>query len=66
MSMQDYVCNECGYTEEFIISFSLPKPEIPDVCPKCNKGKMEQKFSGKNIGFKCIGAGFHCNDYKNK
>ena len=67
MVIKDYVCNECGYTEEFIFSFSVKAPEIPEVCPKCGNGKLEYKFAlSTNVALNFIGEGFYCNDYGKK
>lgn len=56
MALKDYVCDKCGYTEEFIFSISLPKPAIPEVCPKCGQGKFEYKFNVSGISFDCPGG----------
>jgi rubredoxin len=57
MPMKDYKCDKCGYVEEFIFSTSLPKPEIPEVCPKCSEGKLVYEFSiGHHGGFDVIGG----------
>ena len=65
MAISDYVCSECGFTDEYMTGFSAPKAMLPpENCPKCSKGKMEKQFGyNKRIGFNFIGEGFYCNDY---
>ena len=46
MSWHDFKCNnpDCDYNEEYCLGGALKDP-IPDICPKCNKGKLEKQFS---------------------
>ncbi len=48
MGLHDFKCDneDCGFTDEYFTSMSLPQDmKCPEVCPKCNKGKMCQQFS---------------------
>jgi hypothetical protein len=50
--LNDYKCSECGFTDEYSTSPSVPKAmNPPEMCPKCNKGKMEKivSFSGQSF-----------------
>ena len=49
MAIYDYHCEnkECDFKDEFIVSPSI-KNMIPDVCPKCKKGKLEREFPMSN------------------
>jgi predicted nucleic acid-binding Zn ribbon protein len=55
----------CGFIDEYMVGLSAPTAmKVPNVCPKCQKGKMEPQFSlNKNVRLNFIGAGFYCNDY---
>ena len=58
MAIYDFKCSntECDYKDEFIISPSV-KDDIPEVCPKCEKGKLEKQFPNcKNVGVDVIGG----------
>jgi len=64
MPIFDFKCSKCGFQDEYIESFSVPKEmKAPKICPKCNEGEMEKQFSSKNIGIDFIGSGFFINDY---
>jgi len=47
MGLNDFTCEECGFTDEFYTNVgSLPKDMCPpEVCPKCGKGKMVKQFN---------------------
>lgn len=56
MPIFDYKCSECGFTDEYIVSPSVPKDmEAPMICPSCHKGKMEKQFSANNQSFDIVG-----------
>jgi len=39
----DFKCDSCDFQDEFIVSLSLPKEmAVPEICPKCGKGKLEK------------------------
>lgn len=66
MAINKYSCPDCGFIEEYIESFSVSKALWhPEVCPKCNKGKMEKVFDMKDGhgGFDIIGPGCWLNDH---
>ena len=56
--MTNYKCSECGFIGEYAIGKSIPKEmQIPEICPKCKKGKMEMQFSNcGNIGIDVVGG----------
>lgn len=57
MSLFDYRCNKCKFTNEYSTSPSVPKDmKPPKKCPKCKKGKMEQLFSATRQGIDVIGG----------
>ena len=57
MPILDYQCDKCGFKDEYIVSPSVPKAMLPpEVCPKCNEGKLERLFSPKGIGFDVPGG----------
>jgi putative FmdB family regulatory protein len=57
MPIFEYKCNECGYVEEFIESFSVSKENFhPNECPKCQKGKLERQFNVDNQTFDVKGG----------
>jgi len=65
MPINKYKCSDCEFTEEYVESFSTEKKLWhPEVCPKCNKGKLEKVFdlAGHSIGIDFIGPGFWIND----
>lgn len=68
MAMIDFKCLECGFVDEYMTGFSAPQNmKVSDICPKCNKGKMERQFSvSTNVALNFIGTGFYCNDYGKK
>lgn len=56
MPMYDFKCNVCTYKEEFIISPSVIDP-IPNICPKCKKGKLIKQFPDcHRVGVDVIGG----------
>ena len=65
MSMFDYKCKSCGFISEYMTGFSAPKDmKVPEKCPMCHEGLMEQQFPmSNNTCLKFIGSGFYCNDY---
>jgi putative FmdB family regulatory protein len=44
MSWHVFKCNSCGFSDEFVFGGAISDP-VPEVCPKCGKGKMEKQFS---------------------
>lgn len=66
MPIYTYKCTKCGFTDEFIESFSTSKENWhPENCPKCKEGKLEKVFdmAGHSIGIDFVGPGFYINDY---
>lgn len=66
MPINRYKCNECGFTEEYVESFSTSKESWhPENCPKCKEGKLEKVFdmAGHSIAIDFVGSGFYINDY---
>ena len=62
MPTYGYECRECGYRFEKMQSI---KADPLSVCPHCGKSALKRLLgTGGGIIFK--GAGFYCNDYKNK
>ena len=57
----DYKCDKCGFMDEYIDSISVAE-KPPEICPKCNEGKMEKQF-GFNGGIDFVGPGFYINDH---
>jgi hypothetical protein len=58
MPINTYVCSECNFKEEYIESFSVTKDKWhPEVCPNCERGKLEKVFDMENGhgGFDIIG-----------
>ena len=58
MPINTYKCNKCDFKEEYIESFSIKKENWhPEICPECNKGKLEKVFDYKNShgGFDIVG-----------
>jgi len=58
MAIYDYECNnsDCDFKNEYVKTFSFKDP-LPEVCPKCNKGKLEKQFPNcKNVGVDVIGG----------
>jgi len=56
MPNYDYKCNKCGFTDEYIIGKTMAEGKEPDVCPKCNEGKMERQFSPTKAEADVIGG----------
>lgn len=68
MPNNTYSCSLCGFKEEYIESFSTSKESWhPEICPKCNKGKLEKIFdmTDSKGGFDIIGS-CYINDYGKK
>ena len=66
MPMYDYECS-AGHNFEYKQSIkddALTKCQYVERKKKC--GKPCSRIISKNIGFRFIGSGFYCNDYKNK
>ena len=64
MPIVDFRCDKCGFTDEFLISFSVEGAIAPTKCDKCTDGVMERLFStGKTIGIDFVGPGFYINDH---
>ena len=62
MPTYGYECRECGYRFEKMQSI---KADPLSVCPHCGQSALKRLLgTGGGIIFK--GAGFYCNDYKNK
>ena len=62
MPTYEYECRKCGYRFE---KFQSMKDEPLKVCPKCENEALKRLLgTGAGVIFK--GAGFYCNDYKNK
>jgi len=61
--LDDYKCNECGFTDEY--STSIPSMMLPKdgICPECNKGVLERVYNFNGISFDLVGAGAFINDY---
>jgi len=58
MPIFNYKCDstECDFKEEYIESFSIPKENWhPEICPKCNKGKLEKQFDLSGQSFDLVG-----------
>ena len=63
MPTWDYLCDKCGYTNEYCTNASLPKEmKPPKKCPECGKGKMKKQFSVQGQSFDIIGS-CYMNDY---
>jgi predicted nucleic acid-binding Zn ribbon protein len=65
MPTNTYSCLECGFKEEYIEGAQISKENWhPEVCPKCEKGKLEKTFdlAGNSIGIDFVGPGFYIND----
>jgi putative FmdB family regulatory protein len=61
MPIYQYTCNACGYSNDYIESFSVSKENYhPDTCPNCGKGKMIREFdtSGQSFDVK-NGSSYH-------
>ena len=56
MAIREYKCTECDYTDEFIFSPSVVAPVIPEVCPKCGKGKLVYEFNPGKFSFDVVGG----------
>jgi len=53
----NYKCNNCGFTNEYTKSISVPKEmQPPKKCPKCKNGKMERQFSPQGQSFDVVGG----------
>jgi putative FmdB family regulatory protein len=67
MPIFEYKCNECGWKDEYIESFSISKENFhPDICPNCKKGKMEKQFNADNQTFDVKGgSSYHGSGKKN-
>lgn len=58
MPTNTYTCPECGFKDEYIEGDHVAKENWhPEVCPKCNKGKLEKVFDMSNSqgGFDIVG-----------
>jgi len=43
MAIREYKCPVCGFQNEYIESSSVSKTNWhPEICPKCNKSKLEK------------------------
>lgn len=65
MPTNTYKCSECDFQDEYVESFSTSRKNWhPEVCPQCNKGKLEKIFdmAGHSIGIDFVGPGFFIND----
>jgi len=51
----DFKCDNCGAVEEYIIGTHIQNDGIPEVCPKCNKGKLEKIYSCHGFNFDILG-----------
>ncbi|MFA5484901.1 MAG: zinc ribbon domain-containing protein [Candidatus Pacearchaeota archaeon] len=56
-----FKCDNCDFVNEYTLNYEKP----PEVCPKCNIGKLEKQFSPPTA-FDLIGPGFYINDYGKK
>jgi len=66
MPINTYKCDKCGFSDEYIESFSVSEDcKHPEKCPECKKGKMEKVFDMANGhgGFDIVGPGCYLNDY---
>ena len=64
MAIFDYKCKECGFTDEYFKSVSVPKDmQPPEKCPKC--GVEMERLSSFNCSFDIIGSCYE-NDYGKK
>ena len=50
---------DCGKEEEYLLSFSEPKPK---TCPHCKKESLELQIGGSSFHLK--GDGWYVTDYK--
>jgi putative FmdB family regulatory protein len=58
MPINKYKCSNCEFTEEYVESFSTSKEAWhPEICPKCETGKLEKVFDMENSrgGFDIVG-----------
>lgn len=55
MPIHDYKCNNCDFSDEFIVGSSI-KDSIPNVCPKCKKGTLEKQTSFGKLGIDVVGG----------
>lgn len=61
MPIYEYVCEDCGREEEYLLFHGEKEPK---TCPHCG-GYLHRKPSF-GVGFVLKGAGFYVNDYKKK
>ena len=61
MPINSYKCDKCDFEEEYIESFSTSKETWhPEICPKCNDGKMTKEFAVSGISFDVLGGFSYC------
>jgi hypothetical protein len=55
----DYKCDHCGKVEEYFDENSIsvqPSMRVPEICPKCNVGKLVKLFTvNEHRNFDIIG-----------
>jgi putative FmdB family regulatory protein len=57
MACFDFKCTNCGFTDEYFEGFSVNKELMhPEICPKCNNGKMVKQFSVQGQSFDVVGG----------
>lgn len=66
MPLREYQCRECGHVQEVLQLPGAPEPNAPGRCQKCETWACMELVISAPGQFNLKGAGFHCNDYKNK